>query len=338
MKISEQDVNIKIQDSVRQKSDTSVQQLKVPADTFKRVDTVPVKKVIIHAREKISENIDTTTVCKRNYISDITFYDTANIITRIDKTKLNGFPALFIEKNKLQEAETRELRMVDLKEGNKLPVHPFHDDWIIIVLLFAAFLYSSIRTFSKRLFPDVIRFFLFRGIGDPSARETGELFHLQSTLTNLISFFNIALFACCAAFYYDFFPSGISRFVIWLIAFGIIVIAVTLRHIICFIIGRASGEKEVFDEYLLTIYQSYRFIAIILFVLVILLVYTSFFPAKSLILTGFIAIAILYSMRIMRLFMIFIKRNVSILYLILYLCALEFLPVVISVKYFTGLF
>jgi hypothetical protein len=338
MNISEQDVNIKFQDSVRNKSDTSAQQLQVPADTFKRVDTVPVKKVIIHTREKIFENIDTTALCKRNFISDVTFYDTANIITRIDNTKINGFPALFIEKNKLQEAEARELRIVGLKEGNKLPVHPFHDDWVIIVLLFAAFLYSSIRTFSKRLFPDVIRFFLFRGIGDLSARETGELFHLQSTLTNLISFFNIALFACCAAFYYDFIPFGISRFAVWLIAFGIIVIAVTLRHIICFIIGRASGEKEAFDEYLLTIYQSYRFTAIILFVLVILLVYTSFSPPKSLILTGFIAIAILYSMRIMRLFMIFIKRNISILYLILYLCALEFLPVVISVKYFTGLF
>jgi hypothetical protein len=338
MNISKQDVNIKFQDSVRLKSDTSAQQLQIPADTFKRVDTVQVKKVTIPAREKIFENIDNTVLCKRNYISDVTFHDTANIITRIDKTIINGFPALFIEKNKLQESEARELRIAGLKEGNKLPVHLFHDDWIIIVLLSAAFLYSSIRTFSKRLFPDVIKFFLFRGIGDPSAMETRGLFQLQSTLTNLISFFNIALFAYCAALYFDFISFGISRFMVWLIAFGIIVIAVTLRHIICFILGRASGEKEAFDEYLLTIYQSYRFTAIILFILVILLVYSSFLPTKLLILTGFIAIAIFYSMRIIRLFMIFIKRNISILYLILYLCALEFLPVVISVKYFTGLF
>jgi hypothetical protein len=338
MNISEQDLNIKFQDSVRQKSDTSVQKTKVPADTVKLVDSLPVKKVIVLVHEKKPENIDTTALCVRNLISDVTFYDQANIVTRIGKTRENGFPFLFIEKNKLRETEVREMRMLELKDGRELPERPFHYDWIILILIVAAFLYASINTFSKRLFPDVIRFFFFRGIGDPSARETGELFHLRSTLVNLISFFNLALFAYCAAFYYNFIPSEISGFIVWLIAFGIIVIAVTIRHFICIIIGRSSRQKEAFDEYLITVYLFYRFLAIILFILVILLAYTTIFPAKSLILTGFFSAAILYSMRIIRLFMIFIKRNISILYLILYLCALEFLPVVISVKYFTGLF
>ncbi|MDQ1332313.1 MAG: hypothetical protein QG576_347, partial [Bacteroidota bacterium] len=89
---------------------------------------------------------------------------------------------------------------------------------------------------------------------------------------------------------------------------------------------------------IVTIYLSYRMMALVLFILVILLSYTTFFPSKALFLTGFITIAALYLMRIIRLLLIFMKRNISILYLILYLCALEFLPVVTLVKYITGLF
>ncbi len=52
---------------------------------------------------------------------------------------------------------------------------------------------------------------------------------------------------------------------------------------------------------------------------------------------GIIVLGILYLIRVLRLFVIFINRNISILYLILYLCALEILPILISVKYISGL-
>jgi hypothetical protein len=113
---------------------------------------------------------------------------------------------------------------------------------------------------------------------------------------------------------------------------------VTIRHILCFISGRISGEQEVFNEYAVTFYQSYRHLAFIVFIIVILLSYTEFFSIKGLILTGCATFVLLYVIRVIRLFLIFIKRNVSILYLILYLCALEFLPVAVILKYVAGLF
>jgi hypothetical protein len=45
----------------------------------------------------------------------------------------------------------------------------------------------------------------------------------------------------------------------------------------------------------------------------------------------------MYLIRVIRLIIIFLNRNISIFYLILYLCALEILPVLIVIKYFTGL-
>jgi hypothetical protein len=338
MNISDQEQDITPLDSVRQRSDTSVKEQSHQADTTRIRDSLRLKKKEIKKTIEFPAITDTVSVSNRSHISDITFYDTVNIITRIDRGRTKEFPFIFIEKNKIRKAESNNFLQHSLKEGEELVVKPFHDDWIIFVILIAAFFYASIQTLSKKLFPGLIRFFLFRGVGDSAARETSELFHWQSTIINLISFFNIALFVYCAAFYYDFNLSGISGIFLWLIAFVIIVAAITLRHLGCIITGNLSGQKEIFDEYIVIIYQSYRYLALILFILVILLSYTTFFAAKTLLFTGFISLAALYLMRILRLFMIFIKRNVSILYLILYLCALEFLPVTIVLKYFTGLF
>jgi hypothetical protein len=281
---------------------------------------------------------DTITVSGRSHISDITFHDSANIITRISRDHINGFPFQFIEKNITREAEFRSSLVKHLKDGDEVVVRPFHNDWIIFIILIAAFFYASIRTFSGKLLPQVIRFFLFKGVGEPESRDTGELFHWQSTIINFISFTNIALFVYCAAYYYNAIPESISGTVAWLIALGIIILAVTIRHILCFISGRISGEQEVFNEYAVTFYQSYRHLAFIVFIIVILLSYTEFFSIKGLILTGCATFVLLYVIRVIRLFLIFIKRNVSILYLILYLCALEFLPVAVILKYVAGLF
>jgi hypothetical protein len=283
-------------------------------------------------------NADTIKVCPRNAISDVTFYDTANIVTRIDQTYKTGFPFCYIENNRILEANYLAEFSRHLKEGREVPFRPLGDDWIIIALLFAGFLYSVIRTFSKSLFKDVSRFFLFRGIGEASAHKYDEIFHWQSTLVNLTTFINLALFACCAAVFYDVVPEGVTGFMIWLIALVIIIISITLRHLICTIAGNLSGESEAFAEYMVTVYSSYRYMAIVLFVIVVLFAYSRIFSPKALVYTGFISSGAFYLMRILRLGIIFLKRNISILYLILYLCALEFLPVLIVLKYFTGLF
>jgi hypothetical protein len=277
-------------------------------------------------------------VSERSHISDITFYDSANVITRIDREQINGFPFKFIENNKRREKELNSLLLNRLRDGEDLAVRPLHNDWIIFIILIAAFFYASLPVLSRKVFPGATRFFLFRGIGESEARETNELFHWQSTIFNFITFFNIALFSYCSAFYYDIIPEPASGIIFWLISLGIVIVTITIRHITCILTGRLSGQKEIFDEYLIVVYQSFRYVGFVSFIIVILLAYTELLTFKTLFFTGYISFAVIYLLRITRLFFIFLKRNVSILYLILYLCALEFLPVVVLIKYITGLF
>ncbi|TAL63181.1 MAG: DUF4271 domain-containing protein [Bacteroidetes bacterium] len=323
--------NTVVQDTVRIKSDSPsvIKILSSKSLSSEKSSTAP--------DSNFQALIDTTSVCQRNNIADITFYDSNNFITKIDTSLIDRFPFLFIERTRKTENEARAALMKQLKPGKDLPSQPLHNDWMLGIILIAAFLYSLIRTTSKSMLQDISRFFLFRGINDPSSRDIGGLFHWQSTILNLISFLIIALFTYCAASCYNLIPFGFSGIIFWLISLGIIISAVTLRHLLCILTGNVSGENEVFREYLLGIYQSYRFSALFLFVLVILNSYTTVLPAGIYFISGSIVFGIMYLIRIIRLMIIFLNRNISIFYLILYLCALEFLPVVISVKYFSGL-
>jgi len=281
--------------------------------------------------------LDTTIVCSRNPVADVTFYDSANVIITIVPGAVKEFPYIFIEKNQIREAEAKAILVKQLRPGQIIPRKPLHDDWIIIIILVGAFLYSLIRTTSKSVLPEISRFFLFRGITDSTSRDMGGVFHWQSTILNLVSFMIIGLFAYCIADINNFVPSGISGLTMWLIFTGIIIMAIFLRHVTCYIAGSISGKREEFNEYIIGIYQSYRYGALVIFIIVILLIYTTLFPQRTCVFSGVLTLAMMYLLRITRLLLIFMKRNISIFYLILYLCALEILPVLISVKYFTGL-
>jgi hypothetical protein len=330
------------QDTIPGRGTVKQDTIALKPDSAAIINPLPIKDTVTHKLASVKKTAgfnfaDTTTSCKRNCIADITFYDSNNFVTKIESGFSNRFPFAFTEKNREMQFEKKALLIKHLKQGRDIPVQPLHDDWIILIIIAAAFLFSLIRSTSKSVFPGVTRFFLFRGINDPSSREIGGLFHWQSTILNLISFIVFGLFAFCVAIYYDSIPFGISGIIFWLISLGIIVTAVTLRHIVCLITGNASGQREVFAEYLLGVYQFYRFSAIFLFVLIILMSYTALFTTKVFLISGIIVLCIFYLIRITRLMFIFLNRNISIFYLILYLCALEILPVLISVKYFTGL-
>jgi hypothetical protein len=338
MSTSDQEQVIQVRDSAKQKTDTSVSVIKSTTYTARLADTVARKKIRSVSANQIKLPENTISSSTRNIISDVTFYDSVNLITKINEAKVNRFPFIFTEKNRNREKAAKMVMEKHLRDGKALPVNPLHNDWIILIVLFAAFLYSSIRTFSKNFFPEVARFFSFRGVGDPVSGDIGEVFHWQSTIVNLISFFNIALFIYCASSYYNFIPEKIPGLLFWAVAFAAVALIITTRHLVCYITGNLSGQNEMFNEYMVTIYQSYRYAGLILFLLVILLSYTEISSAHTVFILGLITLSALYLMRVIRLLLIFIKKGVTIFYLILYLCALEFLPVLVTVKYFTGLF
>lgn len=317
----------------------------LPDSVFRKLDEAPAY-VMYADSGKIKKKFsalpevtisDTTSVCARNSIGDFTFNDSRSFIRNLDQLPPVFFPYQFVEKSLPVTHEQRITLISDLKDGRDLPQIPFHHDWIIATILLAAYLWLIVRTTTRSIFTELARFVLFRGVNESSAHSTGSLFTWQSTILNFISFMVIGLFTYCAAEWYNYIPAWSSNFLFMLISLVAVILAITFRHFVCLAAGNLSGESEAFNEYLINVYQSYRFSSVIVFALVILLVYTVILPPKVFFIIGVIVLIVFYLLRVSRLFLIFMKRNISVLYLILYLCALEILPALILVKYFTGI-
>lgn len=278
---------------------------------------------------------DTTAVCSRNIVADITFSDSSSFTAFLSPAFRNELPWFVAEK--LHNENRRETVVIrDLREGKGLPGSLFGNDWIIIVMFFTALIAGLIRNTNRSLLPGLPAFFLFKGTGDASSRDTGILFRWQTILLNFVSLLTIALFIYCISEYYGFIP-GIQPLLFWFLIFLSLSVLVILRHFIISVISFVSEQREIFSEYLVTIYQSYNYLGFILFLIIVILAYSPLPAQQALLTIGIISFAILYVIRAARLFIIFIKRGVSTFYLILYLCALEILPVLVFWKYLTSL-
>jgi hypothetical protein len=328
---STQAKQIQIRDTLSLKSDSAS-----ISRNFHSTDSVPRRTKTLETKS-IPEITDTVSVCRRNTIEDVTFYDPNNLVSRIELPHRDAFPFLFTAKGRVIQEEAKASLVKHLRAGEEIPSRPLHDDWIILIILFSTFLFTIIRKSSDTLFQGVERSFLFRGATSSGPRDIGGIFTLESTIKNLISFLMLGLFGYSAASYYNVIPSATGGIIFWLISVLIIIAAVSLRHLVCIVTGFASGERELFAEYLHGIYQFYRLSALLISVVIILISYSTIFPLESYFIAGAIVLGTLYLIRVIRLFIIFINKNISLFYLILYLCALEILPVVISVKYFSGL-
>ena len=241
------------QDTVPHKNAVSHDSVKTTSDSrshvlsFQPKDSVRHKSIMV-IPDQPDVYTDTISICSRNSIADITFYDYNNFVFRIGYGTYKQFPYIFTDKVRQQQIEEKAVLIKHLKPGDNLPSNPLHADWMILVIIVAVTLFSLIRKTKGNLFPGLARFFLFRGINDPVSRDIGGLFHWHSTILNLISFLIIGLFGYTAVSYFDLIPPGFRGIIIWLIALGIICLAVTLRHITCVITGFTSGEHEVFPE------------------------------------------------------------------------------------------
>lgn len=278
---------------------------------------------------------DTTAVCSRNTVADITYSDPSSYAAFLNTELRNELP--WFVAGQLQEENLRESVVIrDLKEGKRLPDSLFSHDWIIIIIFLTALTAGFIRNTSRNLLTGLSSFFLLRGIGDPSSRDTGILLRWHTLLLNFVTLVTIALFIFCVSEYYGF-MQGISPLLSWVLIFIALLVAVVIRQLIISIISFVSEQREIFNEYMVTIYQSDNYLALILFFIIVLLAYSLKSSPGALLMAGIISFAILYVIRTTRLFLIFIKRGVSTFYLILYLCALEILPVLVFWKYLTGL-
>ncbi|HTL81392.1 MAG TPA: DUF4271 domain-containing protein [Bacteroidia bacterium] len=208
-----------------------------------------------------------------------------------------------------------------------------HDNWWIAAVLFTCFtLLIMLRVFDYRRLLLLFNAFIRVSTVSVAYREESVISSRVSVFLLINYLLMMAIFARSVARFLGIDPDGLQAagtIMLLLVAAYFIKIAVTR------IIGSIFDLKELSREYAYNILLFNKAIGLVLFPTVLLLAYARQIPSDFLVWVGILSIAIILIYRLLRVFLIGMgTSSVSLFYLILYLCTLEFLPFVVLIKLF----
>jgi hypothetical protein len=206
------------------------------------------------------------------------------------------------------------------------------NDWFLGVFLLSFILLAWIRLFyNKFLSPTFaaiinqqVSYSLFRGRSSVSSRVALGL--------NVIFYLHAGLYLYLVLSHLGVDINRLGDFMTYLVLIPLIVALYAAKSIVFYLVGVISLTQNTFAEYTHTVFLFNRNLGLALFPVVVGMVYLSDSVFPIFLYTGMVLILVTYLLRLFRGFQIFINEGVSILYWILYLCALEILPILLFLK------
>lgn len=219
-------------------------------------------------------------------------------------------------------------------EGQPLPSEKMNTDFSFIILALSLLVMTVLMVGGRKIMVNGLSALGFRRQPDLAPPGTSEVFVWPFFFRNIFTVLNVGLFATAALLLTDVIrynnPYGSVKLAV--ILTGSFLAALMLRHLTCIMAAEATGWKEPFREYMNVVYNAWFANSIILFILNALILFAPLNNPVPLIVSGLVISVIFLIIRVLRLMAIFNRRHISILYFILYLCALEVLPVLVILK------
>ena len=237
------------------------------------------------------------------------------------------------------ETDRRDLRTDYLTgahrvDGQLLPAEKLSSDFSFVILSFSLLIVTLMITFGRRSMTTGLSSLGFRRQQELAPPGTSELFGWPSVFRNIFTILNTGLFTAIALLLTDTIhyesPSGSVK--LTLILSASLLAALMLRHLTSIITAEVTGWKSLFREHMNVIYNAWFANAVVLFILNVIILFAPLDNPLPFIAAGIIITAISLIIRTLRLLSNFSHRHISILYFILYLCALEVLPVLVILK------
>lgn len=263
-----------------------------------------------------------------SFKSDVTLME---LVTRLDSSKnisehYAKLDTVRFTAITLEESWFKSLHLKFKAEGA-------HPDWLIVVYIVCLALFASIRIagagFLTRLFESLL-----------SYNDWSKLYKLRNPQTSKLSFlFNLffvlvysllAYHHCVASAYHIF---GFQSVPLLAILFLSICLFFSSKYIVFKLFGFLSQEEELADKILHCIFSILKVSGIAILPIVIAQPYMGSLVGRYFILVAFAIMAISYLLLFIRCAQIFLYNKVSILYQIVYFCALELVPTLMVYKF-----
>jgi len=202
-------------------------------------------------------------------------------------------------------------------------------DWFLAVFIIMLLILARIRLFYGKFISPILVSMVNSQMAQNLFRNKNSLYERANFGFTMVFFLSMSLFFYQLFRYLDLDIAGYSGIRLYLILAGLIFLWYSLRFLITMLVGFVSQTTRLFSEYFHIIGLSVRSTGLILIPVILILAYLRAPYIMVFAYIGIFVIAAGYVLRIVRLFGLFISKRISVLYTILYLCALEILPTLV---------
>lgn len=206
--------------------------------------------------------------------------------------------------------------------------------WLLGVFLILFILLARMKFFFEKFIPPIINSsFNFR-IVQNLYRNRNSLYYQAGINLDFIFFLSAGIFIFQLLKYFELNPGSLSGFPVFLIAIVFLFAWLVLKFFVCKLIGFFSLNTALFNEYFHSILIYNKNIGLFLIPITLGIAYINPSLNKMFIFIGLGIVSIAYILQAIRLIRLFNSKRISSFYSILYLCALEILPVLLLVRVF----
>ncbi|NOZ46214.1 MAG: DUF4271 domain-containing protein [Chlorobi bacterium] len=285
-------------------------------------DTIPYVKISNHK----------TNIGPENIFVNIPDYKPFHKL--IDTTEIRKGSNKAINAKKEEHKEIYHLHKSVYKENNNNYREHFSASWIPGFLIILFLLLAWIRVFYNKVLKLTLRGAFNSLISNRLYREKNIFTFWGNNFLNLLFLITVGFFLFLLFIYSGYRINSINDLTICLLFMVGLLIIYTGKIFFVRLIGVIFKESEGAAEYLHNVFLYNKTLGVFLIPFVVVIPYVPEPGTVFLLYLGVFTIFLLYFLRLIRGLTIGFKLNLSIFYLILYLCTLEFFPVMILYKIF----
>ncbi|MFC2086907.1 DUF4271 domain-containing protein [Bacteroidota bacterium] len=201
-------------------------------------------------------------------------------------------------------------------------------DLYLGLFLFSLILLVYVRLLYYKYLKAVFRSLFNFNLANSLFYDKNILLRRTSFVLNLVYYLNIGILLFFIIQYFELNIPVKSNFILLILSMSIAVILFFLKSLINWIVAGIFKIKEYVNEYIYNISLYNKSLGVLILPIIILITYLEPELFSYLLILGISLIILFYVMKLLRGIQIIFQKEVSIYYLILYLCTLEILPLI----------
>jgi len=208
--------------------------------------------------------------------------------------------------------------------------------WLLAAIILILILIAWLKLFYNKFFDQTLQSLYNYQLSAKVFRDQNIFSRRVATVLNFNFIMTAGLFCFLVSNYYGisiFTGSSFLRYFEFCVLIAVFLLA---RYIITRLTGMIFNKDHLFKDYIHQILIAYKSLGVYLILIIIGLAYSPAEMKIYLIYAGSILAAIAYLTRIIKGFQIIFRKDVLLIYLILYLCTLEILPILVVYRYFSS--